>query len=128
VKVQALKADVDEVRSELSALVAELDRRRHDLLDVRIQLRRNAWPLGLTSLAVGATAAAAIALGTRRARRRKALAGRALGVGQAVGRLLDHPERVAVVPSVPERIATAAASAAAVYVVKAVLDRVLGRR
>lgn len=125
---RTLEAEVDRVREELTALVAELDRRRHELLDVKLQLRRHAWPVALTAVAVGATAVAAVALGVRRARRRQTLAARGHRIGQAVGRLLDRPERVAVEPSVPERIAAAAGSALAVYLVKTVLDRLLARR
>ena len=44
-----LDRDIDAVRDELSGLVTELNRRRHDALDVKLQLRsgtgsRSRWP------------------------------------------------------------------------------------
>jgi hypothetical protein len=128
VNARTLEAEVDEVRNELTALVAELDRRRHELFDVRLQVRRHIWPVALGALVMGATAAGAITLGVRRTRRQQGLTVRGRRIGQAVSRLLDRPERVAVEPTVLERIAVAAGSAAAVYVVKLVLNRVVARR
>lgn len=125
---RTLEAEVDEVRHELTALVAELDRRRHELFDVKLQVRRHAWPVALSVVAMAATAAGVMALRTRRARQARSLPGRSRRIGQALGRLVDQPERVAAEPTVPERIAAAAGSAAAVYLVKVVLDRLLARR
>jgi hypothetical protein len=125
---RTLEAEVDRVRDELTSLVAELDRRRHELFDVKLQVRRHAGPVALSLLAIGATAAGAMALRVRRARRARALPARGRRIGRAVGRLLEQPERVAVEPTVLERIAAAAGSAAAVYLVKMVLDRMLSRR
>ncbi len=40
--VRHLALEIASLREELGGLVAELDRRRHDLLDVRLQARRHA--------------------------------------------------------------------------------------
>jgi hypothetical protein len=125
---RTLEAEVDRVRDELTTLVAELDRRRHELFDVKLQVRRHAGPVALGLVAMGATAAGMLVLRLRRARRQRALPARGRRVGRAIGRLLEQPERVAVEPTVLERIGAAAGSAAAVYLVKLVLDRALGRR
>ncbi|HSE06216.1 MAG TPA: hypothetical protein VLK35_18865, partial [Methylomirabilota bacterium] len=90
-------------------------------------LRRHARPLGLVALALGAAAAGVIALRVRRVRRERALTGRRGALGQVVGRVLHGPELVRVEPSALERIAGAAGSAGAVYLVKAGLDRLLDR-
>ena len=128
VSARGLEAEADAVRNELTTLVAELDRRRHELFDIKLQLRRHAWSVALSGLTAGGIVAAAVALGIRRSRHRRQLTVRGRHLGQAVGRLLDHPERVAVEPTVLEKIAAAAGSTLAVYLVKVALDRVLPLR
>jgi hypothetical protein len=125
VRASALDAEIDQLRRELTELVGELDRRRHELLDVKGQVRRHAWPLGLVALAIGAAAAGAVVLRRRRARRRSAPALGGRGLRRAVGRIMSPREPVAVEPGVLERIGGAAGSAAAVYLVKHGLDRLL---
>jgi hypothetical protein len=125
---RGIEAEVDAVRNELTTLVAELDRRRHELFDVRLQLRRHVLPVVLTTVVGAAALAGAVALGIRRSRYRRTLPVRGRRVREAVGRLLDHPERVGTEPTVVERIAATAGSTLAVYLVKLTLDRVLDRR
>jgi hypothetical protein len=127
VSTGTLDAEIDGLRQELTDLVAELDRRRHELLDVKLQLRRHARPLGLVALALGAAVAGSIALRVRRTRRERALTGRRGVLAQVAGRVLHGPEPVRLEATVPERIIGAAGSAAAVYLVKAGLDRLLAR-
>jgi hypothetical protein len=127
VSTGTLDAEIDGLRQELTDLVAELDRRRHELLDVKLQLRRHARPVGLVGLALAGAVAGAIALRVRRTRRARALTGGRGALGQLVGRALQRPEPVRVEATVLERIAGAAGSAAAVYLVKAGLDRLLAR-
>lgn len=125
---RGIEAEVDAVRNELTTLVAELDRRRHELFDMRLQLRRHLLPVVLTTVVGAAALAGAVALGIRRSRYRRTLPVRGRRVSEAVGRLLDHPERVGTEPTVVERIAATAGSTLAVYLVKLTLDRVLARR
>jgi hypothetical protein len=125
---RGIEAEVDAVRNELTTLVAELDRRRHELFDVKLQLRRHVLPVVLTTLVGSAALAAAVALGVRRSRQRRTLPARGRRVSEAVGRLLDHPERVGTEPTIVERIAATAGSTLAVYLVKRALDRALDRR
>jgi hypothetical protein len=70
-----LTAEADTVRSKLLHTVEELDRRRHDALDVRLQIRRHALPLGaaagvLVLSAVGVTAIVTHRIVTAQSRRR----------------------------------------------------------
>jgi hypothetical protein len=125
---RGIEAEVDAVRNELTTLVAELDRRRHELFDMRLQLRRHLLPVVLTTVVGAAALAGAVALGIRRSRYRRTLPVGGRRVSEAVGRLLDHPERVGTEPTVVERIAATAGSTLAVYLVKLTLDRVLDRR
>jgi hypothetical protein len=58
--VEELGSEVAGVREELDTLLGELDRRRHDALDVRLQLRRHAVGAGLTAFALLATATGSV--------------------------------------------------------------------
>jgi len=55
---RALESEIERLRTEIDAMVGELDRRRHEAFDVRLQMRRHA---GLV-VAVG-SAAVMLALG-----------------------------------------------------------------
>jgi hypothetical protein len=49
---RALESEIERLRTEIDAMVGELDRRRHEAFDVRLQMRRHA---GLV-VAVGSAA------------------------------------------------------------------------
>lgn len=119
-----IEAEIMRRRGELTTLVAELNRRRHELTDVGLQLRRHALGVAATVLAVGAVAAGSIALGVWRARRRNTLTARSGRLREAFGRMIERPERVAVEPTVTQRIIGSAGSAAAAFLIKAALERV----
>ena len=119
-----IEADIVRQRAQLTTLVAELHRRGHELTDVGLQLRRHALAVTATVLAVGAVAAGSIALGVWRARRRNTLTARGGRLREAVGRMIDRPERVAAEPTVMQRILGAAGSAAAAFLIKAILERI----
>jgi hypothetical protein len=44
-----LEHQIEDLRTELGALVQELDRRRHDAFDLRLQLRRHARAVAIVS-------------------------------------------------------------------------------
>jgi hypothetical protein len=119
-----IEAEIMRRRGKLTTLVAELNRRRHELTDVGLQLRRHALGVAATVLAVGAVAAGSIALGVWRARRRNTLTARGGRLREAFGRMVDRPERVAVEPTLTQRIIGSAGSAAAAFLIKAALERV----
>jgi len=73
---QALQRDIERIRGDLASTVGELDRRRHELLDVRGQLRRHPVPIALVMAALLAVAAGGIALVVTRHRRRQELPAR----------------------------------------------------
>src|SRR5262249_61643726 len=89
-----LGVEIAAVRYELDELLAELDRRRHELFDVRLQLRRHALGATLTTLAFVATAAAGVGLSVWRQRRRERLTAQAGRLRYAIARMREHPERV----------------------------------
>jgi hypothetical protein len=120
--IESLEADIARQRLDLGARFAELNRRGHELTDVGLQVRRHALGFTATVLALGAVAAGSIALGVWRARRRNTLAARGGRLREAVGRMIDRPERVAVEPTVMQRIIASAGSAAAALLIKAALE------
>jgi hypothetical protein len=73
---------------------------------------------------MGGAIAMAVVLRRRRARREASFLARSRRLRAAVGRLMDQPERVAVQPTTTQRVLESAASAAAVYLINAALDRV----
>ena len=84
-----LRREIDATRGELDRYIEELQRRRRELTDVKLQVRRHpAIVVGL-GVAVAAVVGAAV-LGARRARKRKAVSRvrRALG---ALGSLPPAP-------------------------------------
>jgi hypothetical protein len=120
---EALGSEIAVVRGELDGLFAELDRRRHEALDVRHQLSHHALGAGLTLLALVATAAAGVWLGIWRHRRRSRVLARVGRLQHAFARMTEHPERVAAEPTIAGKIATAAANAAVATLVKKLLER-----
>jgi len=118
-----LGGEIAVVRGELDTLLGELDRRRHEALDVPLQLRRHATGATVTVLAFLLTAAGGVWLTVWNRRRRARYTARAGRFRHALARMTEHPERVAAEPTIPGKILTAAASAAVAALVKRVLER-----
>jgi hypothetical protein len=121
-----IEAEIVRRREELTMLVAELNRRRHELTGLDLQLRRQAMGVLVTVLATGVAAAGSVVYARWRTRRRNALLAKGGHLREAVGRMIDRPQRVAVQPSVTEQVVGSAVSAAAAFLFKAALER-LGR-
>ena len=120
-----LSGEIAVLREELDGLVGELDRRRHEALDLKLQLRRHALGMTLTGAAFVVAAAGFVWLGVWRDRRRRRLSARAGRLGLALSRMVERPERVAAEPTVPGKILTAAANAAVAAVIKGMLERIV---
>jgi hypothetical protein len=124
---EELGSEIAVVRGELDTLLSELDRRRHEALDVPLQLRRHAFGASLTALALLVTATGSVGLTIWRRRRRDRFGPRAGRLNQAFARMTAHPERVAAEPTIVGKILTAAATAAVAALVKKVLEGALER-
>lgn len=120
--VAQLGADIAALREDLGGLVAELDRRRHELLDVRLQARRHAGAAAVTAVSLIGAASGVVWLSIWRARRRQTPVARTTRLQEAVERMIDQPERVATEQSVLGKIVTAAVTAG----VATIMNRILG--
>jgi hypothetical protein len=125
-----LGEEIVAVREDLDVLLAEADRRRHEVMDVRLQLRRHAAIALFTGMTILGGAAAMVRLGVRR--RRQRLSARAGRLRQAVSRMVDQPHRVAAEPTFLGRILTAtvisAAASLANSLVKKAVEQLLENR
>lgn len=125
--VRRVAGEIVALRGELGALVGELDRRRRELFDVGLQVRRHP-----VAVAIGATAAALlvgglVAKGVRDRRERRRPTVRARETRRALARLLEHPDRVAARPGLTQAILAAAGTAAGAALARRVVDRMVAR-
>lgn len=113
-QADSLVNEIDEIRGNLDGLIDELDHRRHELLDVRLQLRRHAVAVIVGAVALAGLVAKEIALAVHRGRQRRTLRARLGRLRTAVARMIDDPDRVAKEsPNVGKKILAAGATAAA---------------
>ncbi|HEU4438571.1 MAG TPA: hypothetical protein VFT36_04945 [Methylomirabilota bacterium] len=110
-------------RGELSTLVGELNRRRHELTDVKLQLRRHTLGIATSVLAGGLVLAGSVAYARWRTRQYNTLAARSGRLREAMGRMIDRPERVATEPTAAQRVLASAGSALAAILIKLVIER-----
>ena len=92
-EVDELEREVDRIRSNIGELIRELNHRRHEALDLRLQLRQHAGRVLLVGAVVVATIAGGIALALARLRRRRSIRLRVSQLRGALRRLAKHPER-----------------------------------
>ena len=124
-----LEREISALRSEMGDLVGELDRRRREVMDVRLQIRRHPLAVSLAGLAVAVLVGGAVAALLRSSRRKRTVSYRARQLQGALRRILDHPERVGRgEPPAGERILAAIGSAAAAVLVKRAFERTLPRK
>jgi len=124
-EARELETEITEIRSRLDRSLAELDRRRHELTDVRLQVRRHpmvAVAAGVTVLAlVGGVAYAVWA-----SRQRNKPVSKARRLKHALSRMIDQPQKVAKAePTVPEKILGAVGVTVATMVAKKLTERAL---
>lgn len=125
-RADELQHEIEEIRDNIGGLVSELDHRRHDFLDVGSQVRRHGLSLALGGLAVVGLAAGGVLLARRRLRTRRRLPVRVARIGQALVRLVGHPERQSPPPeSVGLKILAAAGAAAASVLARRLMQRVV---
>jgi hypothetical protein len=107
-RVRELGNETDAVRRQLDELVMELDRRRHELFDWRLQMRRHARALALIAGGIIVVVGMGVGVSMARSRRQHTLAAhlaeladRGERLRRALGRIIDDPDRLA--PKEPPR-------------------------
>lgn len=91
---QAIESQIVRLRGELGEIVGELDRRRHEAFDLRLQLRRHAGVVvGIGTVAV-VLAVGGLALWGASRRRQERLLVRMQNLARAVAIMSRHPERL----------------------------------
>jgi len=101
-RVRELGRESEATRQELDELVMELDRRRHQTFNWRLQVRRHARAMVLLGAGVVVLVGIGVAASTARKRRRQTLAARVTELAQwgdrlrlALGRIVEDPDRLA---------------------------------
>jgi hypothetical protein len=118
-----IEREIEHLRTRLDRSLAELDRRRHELADIKLQVRRH------PRVAIGAGAVAAALLGGLafsiwRSRKRDALPEKARRIQIAVGRAMDNPRKVARGDAPAwEKILAAVGTTIAVSLTRKLIDR-----
>jgi hypothetical protein len=120
-----IEAEIEHLRTRLDRSLSELDRRRHELMDVKLQLRRHPEALvvagGVALLLFGG-----VAYSIYRARQRDEPFRQARRFRIAVGREVDNPQRVARrEPGIGEKILGAVATTIAVALTKKLIERTI---
>jgi hypothetical protein len=121
--VGRVAGEIDLIRHELGGLVAELDRRRHEAFDLRLQAKKHPVLVAAVATLAALLVGGGIAVAVRNARVRRRPSTRAREVRDAFFRIADHPRRVASQPSIGNKIATAVGVAVATALAKRLLER-----
>jgi len=118
-----VEREIEHLRTRLDRSLAELDRRRHELTDVKLQIRKHPgvlWGAGGLLLLVGGGVAFAI----WRAKKRQELPAKAHRLRIAFGRAVDQPKKVARGEApVWEKIVASVGTTIAVSLAKKLIDR-----
>jgi hypothetical protein len=122
-----LREDIAAIRDNLGGLIGELDRRRHEAFDVRLQLRRHPIPVAVTALALAGLIGGVIAARVIRRRRRDRLVPRLIRIRKALGRLVRDPDHVAAMEPAPRKMGLSILSSAATAAAGIAAKRLVGQ-
>jgi hypothetical protein len=120
--VGRIAGEIDSIRTELGGLVGELDRRRREAFDLRLQVKRHPVAVALAATAAALVVGGIVAFSVRQRRERRRPSVRAGETRRALARLLDHPDRVAAEPSMGNKVATAVLTLVATSLAKRLVD------
>jgi hypothetical protein len=118
-----IERDIEHLRTRLDRSLAELDRRRHELTDVKLQMRRH--PV----VFIGAGAVVVLLLGgvgfaIYRSHKREEIPQKAKRLRIAIGRAVDEPHKVARGDApVWKKIVAAVGTTIAVSLTKKIIER-----
>jgi len=118
-----IERDIEHLRTSLDRSLAELDRRRHELTDIRLQMRKH------PAVFIGTGAVLLLMVGgvgyaIFRSRKRQELPQKASRLRMALGRAIDKPQRVARSEPPPwQKILTAVGTTIAVSLAKKLVEQ-----
>jgi negative regulator of sigma E activity len=93
---EVIEDEIEELRQDTHVLVAELDRRRHEALDVGLQVRRHAYGISAVAAVAATLVTAAVVVSAARRRRAKTMTTRVQNLVQAIQILSrTDPKRLA---------------------------------
>ncbi len=127
-QARAIEGEIEHLRSRLDKSLAELDRRRHELTDVQLQVRRH------PRVVIGAGVLVALLVGGMAvsiylARRRERPVERSRRMRLAMERMAAHPEKVARPEAgAAQKILVAVGTTALTMVVKKLIGRAMSAR
>ena len=123
-----IEREIEATRERLGRLLAELGRRRHELTDVSLQVRRHVVPLAIAGGALLCAGAVGIAYAIHRHRSATMWPERARRVRKALGRMAAHPELVAKPrPNVAAKLLTAAGTSVVGILARRLVQQALDR-
>jgi hypothetical protein len=126
VLARRLEGEITGLRGELGDLITELDRRRRELFDLRLQIHRHPLAFGLAAAGLLLTAGGLVALAVHRRQRRRAPLARARRLRTAVARMVERPDRVAMdEPSLGGKLLGAAGGALVATLTRQMTQRAL---
>ncbi|HKC25171.1 MAG TPA: hypothetical protein VKF32_10540 [Thermoanaerobaculia bacterium] len=123
-RVSAIRTEIEEIRDDLGTYISELDRRRHEALDFRLQLRRHRDLVLSVGVGLAAIAGALVAWRMRKPREPLSLAAR---INERIdesltARVKDRVRKHDLLDSLG-RAMIAVAAAGGVALVKSLVDR-----
>lgn len=123
-RARALETEIEHLRTRLDRSLSELDRRRHELMDYKLQMRKHPQALmiagGVMLLLFGG-----VAYSVYNSRRHSLALRRARKYKGAMRRAVDHPEYVArkTGPGVGEKILASVGTTVAIALTKKLIER-----
>lgn len=122
--VPVIEKEIHHLRDEIGDLVGELDRRRKEAFDVRLQLQRHPVAVAVAGATVLLVVGSAIAVLVHNSNERQRRTYKARQLKKALGRMIENPDRVGRgEPPPSEKILAAVGTAAATYLVKRALEK-----
>jgi hypothetical protein len=93
-RAREIVGEIEDIRNQLDRSLSELDRRRHEATDLRLQIRRHPAIAAGVALGILAAASGVVALAVI-ARRRERPASKARSLRRALGRAYENPHELA---------------------------------
>ncbi|HYG69597.1 MAG TPA: hypothetical protein VD838_18120, partial [Anaeromyxobacteraceae bacterium] len=103
-RVHRVSSEIESLRADLGSLVAELDRRRQEAMNVGLQLRRHPAAAAIAAVGAALVVGGLLALAVRRRRKRHELKTRAKEVRRAVRAIVRDPYNVAKDSTLTEKL------------------------